>query len=141
MKQCGTVVSLEGKMAKVLMQRQASCGDCTACKMGQEEMKLEVKALNNANAQVGQRVEIDMEHQNVLAAAFIVYMIPLFALMMGIFAGNAMLSALGVENYRDLLTAFAGFIFMATSFMVIKIRENKFKTNKDFTPIISEIVE
>ena len=44
-------------------------------------------AINPINAKMGDHVEIDMDHRNVLFAAFIAYALPLFALIGGILLG------------------------------------------------------
>ncbi|AOY76956.1 SoxR reducing system RseC family protein [Clostridium formicaceticum] len=140
MKQCGVVTEVLDTTAKVLMQRHSSCGSCNACKMGQEDMKMEIEAINQVKAQVGQRVEVDMEGQNVLAAAFIVYIIPLFTLLLGIAISSSLLPMIGVKKYTEIFTAFIGFTFMAAAFIGIKRKEKDLKTKRKYVPIITEIV-
>ncbi|AKL95191.1 positive regulator of sigma E, RseC/MucC [Clostridium aceticum] len=140
MKQCGVVTEVFDTTAKVLMQRHSSCGSCNACKMGQEDMKMEIEAINQVKAQVGQRVEVDMEGQNVLAAAFIVYIIPLFALLTGIVVGDSLLKLLGVNDYNEIFAAVIGFLFMAATFIGIRRKEKVIKSKRKYAPIITEIV-
>ncbi|SES73254.1 positive regulator of sigma(E), RseC/MucC [Natronincola peptidivorans] len=139
MRQCGVVTETNNKTAKVIIQRHSSCGSCNACKMGQENMKIEIDAINEINAKVGQRVEVDMEGRNVLTAAFIIYVIPLAALIVGILVSSAILPNIGIENNTEIYIALIGFVFMALSFIGIRKRENRLRENKKFVPIITEI--
>ncbi|SDK55686.1 SoxR reducing system RseC family protein [Natronincola ferrireducens] len=139
MKQCGVITSVNDGMAKILMERHSSCGSCNACKMGKEDMKMEIEAINKANAQVGQRVEVSMEEQNLLAAAFIVYIIPLTALIIGVVLTSTLLTALG-SGENDIYPALMGFIFMALTFVGIKKKEKDRKSNTKYIPVITAIV-
>jgi len=141
MKQMGVVVSTEGSTARVSIERHSSCGSCSACKMGQEDAKVEINATNGVKATVGQWVTVDMEDQDVLAAAFMVYVIPLFALLAGIFVGNFIFTALGVEKFIDIYAALFGFATMAIAFLRLKMKEKTLKHNKRFLSQIIEIVD
>ncbi|WP_026475771.1 SoxR reducing system RseC family protein [Alkaliphilus transvaalensis] len=141
MKQVGIVTSVEGKTAKVLMQRHSSCGDCHACKMGDENTKLEIKVLNEAQAKVGEWVTVDMRDQDVLTAAFMVYVIPLLTLLFGVISGNFILNAMGIENFKDIFSALFGFGAMAISFIFLKRREGNLKMDKRFLPVASSILD
>lgn len=141
MKQCGIVTEVSGEYAKVVMQRHTSCSSCNACKMGHEDHKVEIRGLNNAKAQVGQWVSVDMENHDVLMAAFIVYVIPLIALIAGIMISSAVLNAVGIVEYQDLISAAIGFAAMAIIFLVIRTKEKNFSISKRYLPVITDIVE
>lgn len=141
MKQCGVVTGIDGNYAKVVMKRHSSCGSCNACKMGQSDGQLEVKVLNEVDAKVGQRVSVDMNDNDVLTAAFIVYVIPLLTLLGSILIANAIFNALGVEAYRDIYLAAVGFAMTAVSFLLLKKREGKLKNNRKFIPIIEAVLK
>lgn len=141
MKQCGLVTEVEGAYAKVIMQRHTSCSSCNACKMGHENHKVEIRGLNNAKAKVGQWVSVDMDNHDVLMAAFIVYVIPLIALIAGIMISNAILSSTGIGNYQDLVSAAIGFIAMAITFLIIRTKEKNFSISKRYLPVITEVVD
>ena len=135
LKQVGVVTNvLDDKNAMVLVKRHSSCESCNACKMGREEKTLEVEAINRAQAQVGQNVTVDLEHQNVLKAAFIIYLIPLITLIFTV--------AITIKIFdNELISALVGFISMAIVFLVIKKNEHKFKDNEEYVPVITEIIE
>lgn len=141
MKQFGTVTDVHGKFAKIIMQKHSSCDKCSACKFGDKDTQLEIEAINEACAEVGQRVEVDMESQHVLTAAFIVYIIPLIALILGIYIGSTILPALGVIQRGDLAGAAIGFLFVVLAFIGIRSKDKFFKSSKKYMPIIKEIVD
>jgi len=138
----GTVIEVQkNNKAKVLMRKHSACGDCGACQHGKENMKLNIIAFNEVSAKVGDMVEVDMETQNVLGAAFIVYVIPLFMLILGIAGGNIFLKNLQINNNLEIYTALIGFTLMAVSFAVIKSFESVFEKNRKYIPAIKKIVE
>jgi len=141
MRQCGTIISTDGDRAKVVLQRHSACGDCQGCRWGDEDMKMEIEAINSIRAKAGDRVEIDMENQNVLAAAFIAYMIPLIALIAGVVLGSLILDKIGVTQYKEIGSGIIGLVFTAVSFILIKTKENSFKSNKDFVAVITAVSE
>ncbi len=140
MNQIGTVIEvLKNNKAKVLMRKHSACGDCGACQHGKENMQLNIVALNPVSAKSGDRVEVDMETQDVLGAAFIVYVIPLFIMVLGVVIGNSLLKNLHIAN-SEVYSALIGLLLMAISFGVIKFFEGSFQNNKKYLPIIKKIV-
>ncbi|MCT4605408.1 MAG: SoxR reducing system RseC family protein [Marinisporobacter sp.] len=140
--QVGKVIEiLDSNRARVLMQKHAACGECGACQHGQENMSLKIIASNEVKAQVGDRVEVNLETQNVLGAAFIAYVIPLIALLIGIGGGSFLLKKIGFKEHVETYAMIIGFFLTATTYTVIRLKERSFKKNKKYMPIISKIVE
>ncbi len=140
MKQCGVVKEVKGEYATVVMQRHTSCSGCNACKMGHEDTKVEIRGINNAKGKVGQWVSVDMENHDVLMAAFIVYIIPLIALIAGIVISNLALSSVAGE-YLDLVSAAVGFGTMAITFLIIHVKEKNFSISRRYLPVITEVMD
>lgn len=142
MKQQGVVTNvLNNHNAMVLVTRHSSCDSCNACKMGREDKTIEIEAINRINAREGQTVSIDQEHQNVLKAAFILYVIPLIALLIGITLSMNLLSLFSLSTHNELISAGIGFSLMAIVFWLIRLNEEKFKAKDEFVPVITEIIE
>ena len=142
MNQVGTVIEvLKDNKAKVNMRKHTACGDCGACQHGKENMNLIIIASNEVNSSVGDLVEIDMETQNVLGAAFIIYVIPLVMLLLGIGGGNWFLKTIGILHRVEVYSAIIGFILMVISFGVIKLFESTFQSNKKYIPTITRIIK
>ncbi|ABW19246.1 SoxR reducing system RseC family protein [Alkaliphilus oremlandii] len=139
MRQCGVIISIDGERAKVSLQKQSACGDCKGCRWGEDNMKMEVEAINRIKAKVGDRVEIDMEHQNVLAAAFIAYVIPLITLILGVILGSMILDKIDIVQNKEVGAGIFGLVLTAISYGIIRLKENSFKQNQQFIPIITGI--
>ncbi|TCO79034.1 SoxR reducing system RseC family protein [Marinisporobacter balticus] len=132
---------LDHKRAKILMKKHAACGECGACQYGQENMSLNMIATNELNAEVGDMVEVNMETQNVLGAAFIAYGIPLFALVLGIGVGSFLLKKIGFTENIEMYAIGIGFLLTGISYVMIKMNEESFKNDKKYMPVISKILD
>jgi len=141
MRQCGVIMSTDGDRAKVVMQRQSACGDCKGCRWGEDDASMEIEAINSINAKIGDRVEIDMEHQNVLAAAFIAYMIPLITLIAGVILGSVLLDKIGLVQYKEVGSSIIGLVLTGVCYAVIRSKESSFKANKSFIAVITGVSE
>lgn len=141
MKQQGVITNiLDNNNAMVLVKRHYSCEGCNACKMGTEEKTLEIEAINRINATIGEVVAVDMEHQNVLKAAFIIYALPLITLILGISLSMKVLGQMGINN-SELFSALIGFVFMGITFLLIRQNDSKFRSTDEYIPVITEIIE
>ncbi len=141
MNQVGKVSEiLDGNKARILMTKHAACGDCGACQHGKENMTLPIAAINEVGAEIGDIVEVNMETQDVLGAAFIIYVIPLFLLIVGVGGGGYLLTRMGFIGNVEVYSAGIGFILMALSFMTIRLFEKKFRANVKYIPEITKIM-
>jgi len=141
MKQCGLVIETLESTAKVRMQRHSSCAGCNACKMGSAEKPIELEALNTPKASVGQMVEVEMEHQHVLRAAFLMYVFPLLFLVVGVVVGHYGLRALGVVQYADLFTALVAFAFTGAAYLILNRSQRKQQFKEKMLPVITHVKE
>ncbi|MDR5658076.1 SoxR reducing system RseC family protein [Serpentinicella sp. ANB-PHB4] len=139
MKRQGTVTQILGDNAKVQIRRHSSCEKCNACSAGREK-SMEVIAINKVNAQVGEEVSLDLESQNVLKAAFIIYMIPLITLLVGISISMALFSRLDTRINVEMISAIIGVLSMALTFVIIRSKNKQLESKGKYTPIISEII-
>ncbi|MEN1759239.1 SoxR reducing system RseC family protein [Anoxynatronum sibiricum] len=141
MKQCGLVIETGDQTARVRMQRHSSCAGCNACKMGSSEKPIELEALNPQNVTKGQIVEVEMEHQHVLLAAFLMYVVPLLFLVTGVVVGHYGLQAMGVQQYADLLTAIFAFSMTALAYVLLNRSEKNQQFKSKMLPVITNVIE
>lgn len=138
----GKVVSTEKNRARVSLMKHTACGDCGACQLGEENMHMEIDAINNIDAKVGNVVEIDMAAPNVLSAAFLAYGLPLIALILGVVLSNRVFVLLQINiNYEELFSLLTGLFFMFISYFYINQNENKIKNSTKYVSVITKIVE
>ncbi|MFT9494612.1 SoxR reducing system RseC family protein [Anaerosolibacter sp.] len=140
--QTGTVIeTINGNKAKVHMKKHSACGDCGACQHGKENMELNIVAMNEIGAKPGDFVEVNMETQNVMGAAFIIYVIPLLALVLGIGVGSYVLNTIGVQENVEVYAAGIGFVLTAIAYLMIKRVEGTFNKDKKYVPVVTRILD
>ncbi|WP_296806344.1 SoxR reducing system RseC family protein [Thiocapsa sp.] len=111
----GVVVSIEGQYAVVQIERRSVCGGCAAngaCGTSLIERffgrgSMQVQALNQAQASVGERVMLAISERGLLSASFAVYFVPLVGLLGGALAGDALLAGVADGAWTD-AAAFVG---------------------------------
>lgn len=137
MKEIGKVIKVEDDQATVIIQRGTACGQCGACQVGRERLEMIMTADNNAGAQVGDEVEIDLENVNFLTAVALAYGFPLLALIIGIVGGYYSMLALGLSDKSAQVFGFLiGIAALAFSYAVIKYKEESISKIKKFKPVI-----
>jgi sigma-E factor negative regulatory protein RseC len=107
--EAGTVVAIDGPYAEVQTERRSVCGGCSAngaCGTSLLERffghrSIQVRALNTADARVGERVILGISEQGLLTASFAVYLIPVAGLVAGAVLGESMLGTLAQGRYAD----------------------------------------
>ncbi|HCX64099.1 MAG TPA: sigma E factor regulator [Eubacteriaceae bacterium] len=136
MKEVGIIQKVDGKRAKVSIQRHAACGDCGACQVGQEKMTMETTALNPINAVVGDRVEVEMPFKNVLSAAMIAYGIPLVMFLVGSAIGFYWLGSITGSSQHPVHAFLTGIAFTLATYLLINKSEKMGRFSKSFEPKI-----
>jgi len=141
MEKIGFIKSLEGDIAVVEIKRASACGEnCASCKGGCAPTAVYARVKNNVNASVGQYVKLHSENKKVVKAAFLVYIIPLFSLIIGVVIGLWLATYLGYESQKELIGAGIGFVFLAVSYLFLRFGESKLKESKDMEIVISHII-
>lgn len=131
MLQTGIVQKLYQNTAQIKITRSSACGEsCASCGLcpGKEML---VEADNAAGASAGDTVLLDMSDKKVLGAAFLVYIVPLIALVLGYFMGSAIFKA-------ETPAVLSALLLMAASFLMIMLIDKKVKHR--FTPRIVRII-
>lgn len=115
----GLVVAVEGAYAQVQTQRRGACGGCSAngvCGTSVLERYLgrrpvHLRALNQAGANVGDRVLVGISEQGLLKAAAAGYLLPLLGLIAGALLGQSLGRWLGAvaTDLPSLVGAAIGF--------------------------------
>lgn len=81
MEAIGVVESIDGNYVNVRIKRESACGgNCADCSASCQSGGQIVRAVNKAGADVGNKVVMRMDTKKVLAAAFMVYILPIVSL-------------------------------------------------------------
>ena len=88
-------------------------------------------------AELGDNVRIEMQTPDLLKAAFVVYTIPLMALLAGVVGTYFVTGKNGSPN--ELLMVGVGFAMMFLSGFYVKTKDKKMKAEKSFEPKMIEV--
>lgn len=86
MKEIGTVVQLDKNKALVLFERSSACQSCGRCQRA-EGAHMQVWLPNTKQAEVGDKVCIELGAKGMLRATWLAYIFPLVMLFAGVAAG------------------------------------------------------
>jgi sigma-E factor negative regulatory protein RseC len=138
----GMVTAIEGAYALVKVVRTTSCAHCPSAGVCHIESDREmiVKARNSVGARIGQRVQLFIAPGSILAASFLLYIIPLFGLIFGAVAGKLVLAHVWPRLSSELLAAGAGLITMAGTLAGIRFYDRRRKSNERFMPKIIQVL-
>jgi len=125
MEETGTIIELKGKNIAIVICRKSSfcehCASMESCQMGDDNTSKMIEAHNLIGAGVGDRVKLNVSTRTFLQSSFIVYIVPLIALLVGALAGNLIGEQLHAGPNPNLLAAILGTALMIGSFLVIKV--------------------
>jgi sigma-E factor negative regulatory protein RseC len=126
---------LKGNMAKVKVGRHGECKNCGACP---GDSALIIEAQNSIGAKAGQKIAFEMKETNMLMAAFVVYIVPLIAILVGIIVGQAVALKFGyfVQGFQIA----GGILAFIISIINIKIFEKFAHNNKKMQPTITRFL-
>jgi sigma-E factor negative regulatory protein RseC len=137
----GFVKSVEGMFATVSVAKKSACEGCSLGICKPEEQTMEIEALNNVKARVGQKVRVAMKTYSYLKSAIIVYGIPALALISGAVLGKEVFSRYLEDIDSDIVSAVFGFGAFVLSFLLVKFWSSRVVKKIELKPIIEEILE
>jgi sigma-E factor negative regulatory protein RseC len=139
----GNVVELKGKMvAVVLCQKSSFCKNCASmqsCQVGDDNRSMLVEAHNVIGAEVGNKVRLVITSKSFLQSSFLLYIVPLIALIVGAVAGHLIGESMPAGPDPNLLAALIGTAFLIGSFFVIRIGSRAIP-KEAFMPRIVEVL-
>ena len=124
----GIVTKCEKDFAFVKIKRSSMCGDsCESCNLCAKK-EIEIKAINQANAKIGDEVELKMPEEKGFLAALLVYGTPMLLLLAGIIAGAYL-------NAVKLLSVIAVAVILVW-YGILAVLEKNRKYSQNLTPVI-----
>jgi sigma-E factor negative regulatory protein RseC len=132
----GIVIEVfKDNMAKIKVGRHGECKNCGACP---GDSALIIEAQNFIGAKAGQKIAFEMKETNMLMAAFVVYIVPLIAILVGIIVGQAV--ALKFDYFVQGFQIAGGILAFILSIINIKIFEKFAHNNKKMQPAITRFL-
>ena len=137
----GIVIKIDSNIARVRTTKSSGCESCTArssCHAMESGNDMEVNAVNEAGAKVGDRIMLYFETGSLLKAAFLLYIFPILCMLFGAAAGHWF----SIRNHMNpsALAAATGFVFLILSFAFVRSRANKLAENDRYQPKIIKIL-
>lgn len=131
MRETGIVKSVDGEFCTCATRRKSACGDnCATCKAVCSSREHIFTAKNTIGAKEGDTVIIEMPTSSVLKSAFLVYILPLLAFLLGF-------SYFFGAGKSELTSAFWGIIFGGAMWILVSFY-GKYK-KAELTPEVVEI--
>ena len=137
----GIVIRTDSREAWVKTVKSGSCEGCTArgaCHSLSDSGEMEVNAINEVGAKVGDRIVLNFETSSLLKATFLLYVFPILLLITG--------AAIGQEtapyfNFNPSgFSAIIGFSFFFAAVLVIKVKANKMAKKNEYRPKIVKVL-
>ena len=119
MKETGIVIELVDSRAKVAMPPTSACKNCNLCLM-HENTGMVTEAWNDLGAKVGDQVCISVPDRGRIAGAFVLFFVPVLALLVGLVFGMWAAGQLGMRQHTTLGAGIAALIFLTPSFFLIR---------------------
>lgn len=140
----GTVVELKGKLVAVVMCKKSSlCEHCAtngSCALGDDGSTRLIEVQNPLGASVGEQVRIATSTKSFLQSSFLLYIVPLIALVIGAVAGKLVGENLSTGLDPNLLSAVFGVFFMIGSFVILRVGSSALDKTS-YMPKVVEIIK
>lgn len=95
---------------------------------------MEVNALNEIGAVVGDRIVLGINTGSLLKATFLLYVFPVLALMLGAFIGHAMAARYQMDSTN--WAVLSGIVFFGCAVLVMRHRANRLAAQDAYRPKI-----
>jgi len=146
LEQYGQVIETrEDQKALVRVRKHLACGSCNRCGgiFGDPEKNREdvVEALNPIRAQKGDHVKMEMNPNEMLLAAFLLYIVPLIALLSGLFLGRNFAISAGLSGSPDLWGFLIGLLAMLLIFYFFRRQESRLSRGRRFKSVLTAVVD
>lgn len=142
MKERARVVKKESGQSLVKVIKTSACSHCDKkCMLAQdshEVEEMEVLVNDPIGAEVGSLVELEMASKPVLFSAFVVYLLPLVAIIAGYFVGNILFNSV-VAN-AEVAGIIGSVIAFLLSFLMLRFFDHQAGARSYFHPEITRVV-
>lgn len=135
----GRVKQVTDGHALIEIERGTACSQChVGCVCDLEKSVMLIKARDPIGVHTDQQVEMSIENGSVLRASFVVYVIPLCALIIGVLLGDHFGPKFGLPQGVEILS---GFGLLAASFLIVRWYNNIFQQQQHNQPVITNVLQ
>ena len=122
----GIVIKTDSRATWVKTVKSGNCAGCSArgsCNTMGGNGEMEVKAINEAGARVGDRIVLSFKTSSLLKATFLLYVFPILLLIIGAAVGQEMAPKFDISPSG--FSAIMGFMYFFAALLIIKTKPNK----------------
>ncbi len=137
----GVVIRTDSKNAWIKTVKTNACKSCSArgaCHTMGGGKEMEVEALNTAGARIGDRVVIGFETAPLLKVSFLLYVLPILALMAGAAVGQAAAPYLSLDPTAT--SIIFGFFLVFLSFLFVRKKGHRLAAQEQYHPKVIRIL-
>ncbi len=146
MREEAIVLSLDGEYALVSGQQQKACGACQSVStcgvltggLGQRSIK--IRARNLCNAQVGERVFVEISERSFLKASFLVYILPIVVLFAMVSWARYMIQTFDLQVDIEAVSALVAILALILTFVWLRRRAKRLESAEGEMPVIVEVL-
>ena len=127
--------------AEVITDRLDACADCVTarnCPSSCRSTKVASRVFNKAGAKEGDMVSVYLSPGSVLQSAALLYLIPVFSLIIGAFTGAGLTEQLELNESTSALIFGSAGLFIGFVFLMMLSR--RISTKHRLTPTITRII-
>jgi len=144
MEETGLVTELkENGFALVRTVRGELCESCKskgACHALGGSTERKVTVINRAGATVGDQVLISIGSGSFLKASFVVYLLPILALLVGSFIGERYSTQIWAAGNPETVAIVTGLFCFGASFLIIRLFDSRLRQNQKYYPVIEKVI-
>jgi len=129
-------VSVKDDAAVVAMPMSPECERCGACMVAGSGREVLLLAKNSAGAEEGDTVEVEIVAGRVIAAAFVIYMVPVIMTILGFLVGSAITS--GAEDTQ--LPIVLSVVFLVVSFVAVWLYDLRLRKVERTQAVVTRIL-
>ncbi|MCD4742103.1 MAG: SoxR reducing system RseC family protein [Desulfobacteraceae bacterium] len=141
-KEEGVVTSASQSTAWVKTVRTSACDACKAkdnCEILNSKDSMHFEVRNILNAGKGDRVVVGVQTRPLLVLTFMLYVFPIFLLLIGAVAGKNL--AFLLKTDQNLTSILFGFILFFIAVFIIKKINNNVAKNQKYRPFLVKILK
>lgn len=144
MEETGIVTGLkENGFAFVRATGGEGCGSCGcrgACQALGGGTERKITAINRVGATVGDQVLISIGSGSFLKASFVIYLLPILALVIGSVIGEKYSAHIWAAGNPETVSVLTGLFCLGASFMGIRLFNRRLSQKENYYPVIEKVI-
>ena len=138
----GIVTRVGSETAWVKTSRTSACEGCASrqsCHLKGNDDEMEVEALNDARAVVGDRIVLRVASGALLKVSFMLYVFPILLLIVGAIVGQTLGPAFQFDSSS--FSLLLGGVCFLIAFIFIRVRSSRMARKTEYRPRIVRVIK